>query len=74
MRPSPRPGRDRGTQAAECFVDDFSDRLPGLQPSAVRARKHVDRRWFGSRLHDPQSGRGAITGEQNSFPPRAEHG
>lgn len=73
-RPSPQLARYRGTKAAEYSVNDFSDRLKGLPPFAVRARKHVDRRCFGSRLHDPKSGRGAFEGEQNSFPPGAKLG
>jgi hypothetical protein len=64
LRPSPHLSRDRGTQAAEYPVDDFSDRLKGLPPYAVRARKHVDYRCSGSRLHDPQSGRGAFASAQ----------
>lgn len=68
MQPSPTLGRDRDTQAAEYSVNDFSDRLEGLQTSAVRARKHEDRRCFGSRLHDPQFGRGAFHEAGNQEP------
>lgn len=68
MQPSPTLGGDRGTKAAEYLVDDFSDRLKGLPPFAVRARKHVDRRCFGSRFHDPQFGRGAFHEAGNQEP------
>ena len=51
MQPSPTLGGDRGTKAAEYLVDDFSDRLKGLQPSAVRARKHEDVRLMNASSH-----------------------
>jgi len=68
MQPSPTLGGDRGTKAAEYSVNDFSDRLKGLPSFAVRARKHVDRCCFGSRLHDQQSGRGAFHEAGNQEP------
>lgn len=66
-RPSPQLARYRGTtNAGEYSVNDFSDRLKGLQPFAVRARKHEDVRWMKAFRHVDEHGRGAfhVAGKQ----------
>jgi hypothetical protein len=66
-RPSPQLGRYKSTtNAAEHLVNDFSDRLKGLPPFAVRARKHEDVRLVIAARHVDEHGRGAfhVAGKQ----------
>jgi hypothetical protein len=67
MQPSPTLGGDRGTKAAEYSVDDVCQGHEALDLclTGLPSGEAVDRRCFGSRLHDPKSGRGAFEGEQN---------